>query len=1420
MLKNYFIMKTIKLTLILICTSLVSFAQVGIGNTDPKASLDITASNTVTPSNTDGILIPKVDNFPTTNPAADQNGMLVFVTGNGTPTKGFYYWDSILGWVSINGAQKIDDLLDGKSAIDGSNDGFDYASSIFLGFFAGYSDDNTHNQNIGIGYGSLIDNNNGEDNIAIGFRSQRNTEGNNNIALGTFSLNSNSTGNNNIGIGQYSGQQNSTGSSNIFIGHNSGYSETSSNKLYIENSNADANNALLYGEFDTDILRTNGEFQIGNPTTTGYAFPTIDGTANQVLTTDGAGNITFENITGDGNTQNTLDQAYNEGGAGAGKNINATDGAVRINGTDGFLVTGNFTGGNTIDTEITGAGTRMFFNPNKAAFRSGTINSNQWDDVNIGIASFAGGANTIASGLQSVALGLTNTASGDRSISMGQNNISSGNNATTFGENNIASDANSFSIGAQNSSTDRFTITMGQSNLADTDNAVAIGTSNTSSGLGSFALGSSNNALGNYSFAMGNSNTASGSNSHTIGLSNTVSNSYSIAIGRNLNVSGFGAVAFNSENNSVGASSFSAGVNNTTNGGVSVAFGNNNTSHSYAETVIGTNATDYTASSLSNPISTDRLFTIGNGNTITTRSNALTIYKNGLMNINDEYNMPLTDGTNGQVMTTDGAGNITFQNTTVNTDDQNLTTATLTGTTLNLGIENGTGSSIDLAPLQDGTGTDNQNLATPTLSGTTLNLNIQDGTGTSIDLAALQDGTGNDWSLAGNSGTNATTDFIGTTDNEALSIRTNNSEKLRLTEKGQLETYNTGSSVFIGELAGELDDLSDNENVFIGRSAGQANTSGASNTFIGYNSGRLNQTGLNNIAIGNSTLFDNVSGINNIAIGSQSNLDGTGNRNITLGFESGANLGTGSNNIIIGDQAGNRDNLTSSQNVYLGAYAGGGAQNNGSPPYYEKTGNVFIGHHAGRYQTDSNRLFIENSSSTTPLLYGEFDNNILRTNGTFQINDPSATGYTFPITDGTANQVLTTDGFGNLTFETPTTITDTDWTISGSDQYSANSGNVGIGKPNPQAKLDVEYSGTNRIGVDIDFTYSGTMSPATGLNIEAERTTDGNLVGLYSQVKNSSIITSPSTSKAVYGFNTADAEKNEGVKGLSSGNGIENYGVVGIAYNASGENWAGYFGSKSTTLIGSGNVYVRDLLEVDGSLNYTDGNEALGYVLSSNANGDASWVDPSTIFTNTDNQNLNLSGTNLSIEDGNSVNLNSINTDNQTIDKLNLNGTTLELSLEDDAAADVTVDLSSLQSPDVTTFAAVKVLMPADQALTGTGWDKLNFDTGSFDVNGNFNTTTDRFVATEAGIYQVTASYHTSAASTSTNSFGIAVYIDGTINKRTQVSHYGEGLIHRDVTSLVQLTAGQYIEIYAYHTGGITIESNAGRTTFEVVRIR
>ncbi|WP_186991940.1 beta strand repeat-containing protein [Constantimarinum furrinae] len=510
-------------------------AQVGINNTNPQATLDISSGNVSTPANTDGILIPRIDNFPATDPTASQDGMMVFVTGLGTPSEGFYYWDQgTSSWKSVGGtgAQKLDDLSDGKSDSDGTQNG----SSVFLGINAGAADDSSDNRNVGVGFEALENNSTGQSNTAVGYLALEtnttgsentavglsalranlggnsntglgyhalfsNTAGINNTATGHGALNNNisggyntangvqalffntagsntasgyrslysnssgarntahglesltlnSTGSDNVAVGYRAGRGNSTGSSNIFIGSNAGFNETGSNKLYIESSNADANNALIYGEFDTNILRTNSEFQIGNPATTGYSFPTLDGTNGQVMTTDGSGNITFQTITGDGDTQNTLDSAYDEGGSGAGKTITADNGAVTIAGLDGLIVTGAFNAGRTLG--VSGAGNRMFFYPDKAAFRAGSVgsggifNSTAWDDSNIGDRSFAVNAGTIASGSYSFASGLVSVASGYGSTAMGNGTLATGTNEMAVGSYNKSGTNRSFVVG-------------------------------------------------------------------------------------------------------------------------------------------------------------------------------------------------------------------------------------------------------------------------------------------------------------------------------------------------------------------------------------------------------------------------------------------------------------------------------------------------------------------------------------------------------------------------------------------------------------------------------------------------------------------------------------------------------------------------------------------------------------------------------------------------------------------------------------------------------------------------------------------------------------------------------------------------------------------------------------------------------------
>jgi len=208
--------KTIVLYVLLFVVSF-SFAQVGVGNTDPQATLDITASNQATPSNEDGILIPRVDTFPGTDPTAAQQGMLIYLTtAVGTNPKGFYYWDdgSPGNWVRLSNIERVNDLFDGKSDVGGATPG----SSIFIGIEAGENDDATDNNNVGVGYRTLRLNTAGNHNSALGYTALANNEGNNNSAFGFTALQLNTSGVGNSAFGKRALEDNTTGNHNTAMG--------------------------------------------------------------------------------------------------------------------------------------------------------------------------------------------------------------------------------------------------------------------------------------------------------------------------------------------------------------------------------------------------------------------------------------------------------------------------------------------------------------------------------------------------------------------------------------------------------------------------------------------------------------------------------------------------------------------------------------------------------------------------------------------------------------------------------------------------------------------------------------------------------------------------------------------------------------------------------------------------------------------------------------------------------------------------------------------------------------------------------------------------------------------------------------------------------------------------------------------------
>lgn len=240
---------------------------------------------------------------------------------------------------------------------------------------------------------------------------------------------------------------------------------------------------------------------------------------------------------------------------------------------------------------------------------------------------------------------------------------------------------------------------------------------------------------------------------------------------------------------------------------------------------------------------------------------------------------------------------------------------------------------------------------------------------------------------------------------------------------------NGGYSVYIGENAGAESSVSGYYNVAIGRNSAKANVTSDYNVTIGNEAAGNSANGGFKIAIGTEAMENNI-GSQNIALGrlAGQNFNGTknfsvgysagrnivGNENITLGSATGFNLNgdrnfgavngalynaTCSDAVAIGYEALRFSNTSATGQIGIGYNAGRNADGNngifiGTNTGVTSTGdnNIFLGAEAGNtsiFHSASNTLIIDSSPSPTssPLIYGEFDNDILRVNGELEVTE-------------------------------------------------------------------------------------------------------------------------------------------------------------------------------------------------------------------------------------------------------------------------------------------------------------------------------------------------------------------------------------------------------------------------------------------------
>jgi hypothetical protein len=250
---------------------------------------------------------------------------------------------------------------------------------------------------------------------------------------------------------------------------------------------------------------------------------------------------------------------------------------------NGIVLGRGGTFGSGIDLPDSGAGAKLIWYPKKAAFRAGSVSTTQWNNINIGNYSFAGGNSTTAKGTGSVALGYFSNASGTYSTALGYQTSASGTASLATGYKSKAGGLYSAAIGDSAIASGSYSFAAGNQVIASGPHSIAIGfgdetplgfVNTTASAWGSVALGGGVIASGINSFAFGNACDATGASAVAMGQWAGAHGAYSVALGSTTASEGAGSFSMGSYSEAVGDQSISMGSSTFTNGFASIAMGN------------------------------------------------------------------------------------------------------------------------------------------------------------------------------------------------------------------------------------------------------------------------------------------------------------------------------------------------------------------------------------------------------------------------------------------------------------------------------------------------------------------------------------------------------------------------------------------------------------------------------------------------------------------------------------------------------------------------------------------------------------------------------------------------------------------------------------------------------------------------------
>jgi hypothetical protein len=560
-----------------------------------------------------------------------------------------------------------------------------------------------------------------------------------------------------------------------------------------------------------------------------------------------------------------------------------------------------------------------------------------------------------------------------------------------------------------------------------------------------------------------------------------------------------------------------------------------------------------------------------------------------------------------------------------NTDAQDLSSSS-NGTLRTIDISGGTGTTINVADRDNNSSNEIQDLY---LQNDFLRLTKSSA---AIDISGVYQ----DLSLNGNtlrlSSSNNTVDLSKYLDTLSIITDADGDTKIQVEESADEDMIRfdvAGTEVATLDGNGRLQFLNNNTSVFIGEGAG---SSGDNNTLVGAGAGRPVTTGRRNTAVGREAM----------------RLLNTGESNTAIGSNSLFGVGSGSNNTAIG-------------------FGAGELNTNG-------VGNVYIGHRAGQTATGSNKLYIENSNTNSPLIYGEFDNDIVGINGDLGV------GTSAPAAELDVNGELRISSLQSHGFTTGSNVIQVG-AASASDQWLRF--RKGGGVPNGEAgvifsEFNNDHFFVNNVGDALTFSRStessatpdfanssellrledngnlgvGTSSPSQRLDVNGKIRMRSGAVNGYIPVSNSNgtmTWTDPSTIGDNLGNHTATQNINLNDYMLSNDGGFDgiylqdegqatiwtrNGELPWLQFRASnpgdnrwrlGQNSNNDFlfevGSsftdrmiiKQTGEVGIGTSAPSQRLDVNGKIRMRTGASS-GYVPVSSSNGTMTWTDPSNIL--------------------------------------------------------------------------------------------------------------------------------------------------------------------------------------------------------------